>query len=141
MSGLTNVFHLSLSNNFINDLSSLSGLPKLKWLYLDNNNITDLSPLATNTPLTVLAIEGNEFSDISTLYNLISLTDLRIRNSPNALCTDIDALESFLTGAIVTRDSNCYTPINLFNNIGSETDSTASIVFGDAPLTTEQALL
>ena len=51
LSGLTNLWWISLSRNSISDISPLAGLTNLGILYLNDNSISDISPLVANTGL------------------------------------------------------------------------------------------
>lgn len=110
LSGLTNLKHLNLNNNYISDLSALSGMDLLEYLDIHDNRVSDLSPLAGKTRLhtaylyrqwdqtgdlltdisvlaglwnlSTLHLEENHISDLSPLANLMSLTDLNVTSNP-----------------------------------------------------------
>jgi hypothetical protein len=78
---LTNLTHLTLDNNQIVDISTVSGLTNLTHLTLDNNQIVDISTVSGLTDLVVLVLGDNQIVDISTLANLVNLTRLDLREN------------------------------------------------------------
>lgn len=83
---LPSLKELSLSHNYIVDISSLADLKSLTMLNLDWQNgqscehgkLESLSSLAGLTNLTKLAAYGNEISDLSPLVGLTALTELDV---------------------------------------------------------------
>jgi len=76
LKGLTQLTHLDLSWNQIEELSGLEGLTQLTELYLRNNQIKELSPLKDLTQLTHLNLSNNKIKELSALKDLMQLTDL-----------------------------------------------------------------
>lgn len=87
----TNLEYLSLSDNYISDISLLSNLTKLKSLYLDGNYIEDISSLSNLTNLDSVDLEYNQITDIASLSNLINITYLGISDN---LIQDISAISN-----------------------------------------------
>lgn len=78
LSGLTTLENLNLGNNAINDLSPLAGLPLLSGLDLNGNDISDLSGLSDLPSLFSLNLSNNNILDISPLANLNANSNLNI---------------------------------------------------------------
>lgn len=60
--------YINLSNNQIDNISSLSNLPSLQILLLQWNQITDIEPLILNPGINsgdVIILTGNPLNDIS----------------------------------------------------------------------------
>src|SRR3990167_366313 len=72
------ITNLDLSQNNIDNLSSLTNNTSLRELCLDHNHIQNLTPLANNPTLTKLELSGNEITDISPLQHNTALTHLDI---------------------------------------------------------------
>lgn len=72
---------LSLSQNYVKDISGLQGLKKLKYLCLHENSITEneqLENLSKIISLEYLDLSANSITDFSFLSNLINLKELHI---------------------------------------------------------------
>jgi Leucine-rich repeat (LRR) protein len=78
LSGLTALDNLNLGNNAISDLSPLSGLPLLESLDLYSNGISDLTGLTDLPSLYNLNLGNNNILDLSPLANLSSNSNLNI---------------------------------------------------------------
>ncbi|MDF1612690.1 leucine-rich repeat domain-containing protein [Stygiobacter electus] len=73
----TNLIYLSLPNESITDLTSLSALIKLEYLDLNQNRtVEDISPLSNLINLKTLILYSNPIKNISTLANLTKLKEL-----------------------------------------------------------------
>ena len=72
---------LSLLNDDLTDISSLSGLHSLERLALGWNSVEDVSPLAELTSLKSLGLWNNDISDISALKGLEQLEYLDISHN------------------------------------------------------------
>ncbi|WP_066175642.1 cell wall-binding repeat-containing protein [Bacillus marinisedimentorum] len=73
LSGIENasqINHLYLTGNQINDIALLTGLEHLETLDLSNNNISDLSPLDALQNISFLRLDSNAIADISPLSDL-----------------------------------------------------------------------
>ncbi|MCR4606530.1 MAG: leucine-rich repeat domain-containing protein [Oscillospiraceae bacterium] len=70
---------LSIANNSISDITSLSVLGGLSSLNLSNNRITDISALSSLSSLRVLYLDGNPVSDFSPLFSLPELSMLSLK--------------------------------------------------------------
>ncbi len=81
---------LSLTEDELTDISSLSGLGGLTMLDLSGNGISDLSPLSALSSLRTLYLDRNPIEDFSPLYGLTELSMLSIR--------EIDISEAQLKG-------------------------------------------
>ena len=68
LSGMTELWYLSLDGTSVSDISVLSGLTKLETLDLSYSAVTDLSPLHSLTNLRTLDIRGCD----------VSFTELRL---------------------------------------------------------------
>lgn len=70
---------LSLADNRIDDLGSISELGGLRTLDLSGNNIRDISQLGKLSNLRSLNLDGNPLGDLSPLYQLVELSSLSLR--------------------------------------------------------------
>lgn len=77
---LSSLESLSLSDNRLSSLNSLSSLSNLTFLQVSGNSISDLSPLKGMSKLKNLYIDGNPVTDLSPLYSLTSLRTLSMKN-------------------------------------------------------------
>jgi Leucine-rich repeat (LRR) protein len=75
ISDLANLTELHLWINQISDITSLSNLTNLTQLGLSWNQISDISPLQSLTSLTALWLNGNQISDIEPLVNNIGFSE------------------------------------------------------------------
>ena len=80
---LTNLKHLNLCHNRIDDISPLEGLTDLEWLSLADNNLSDsdLSYLKGMSALKSLYLYSNNLKDVSVLKNLSNLETLNLGNN------------------------------------------------------------
>ena len=70
---------LSLADNRIDELGSISELGGLRTLDLSGNNIRDISQLGKLSNLHSLNLDGNPLGDLSPLYQLKELSSLSLR--------------------------------------------------------------
>lgn len=77
-----NITKLDLSENRIDNLSSLSGLGYLMELYASNNDIWNLEPLAGLENLEILDLSGNDIEDADVLAGLPNLKVLNLKGNP-----------------------------------------------------------
>lgn len=83
LSTLENLEFLSAADNDLESTSSLAAFTKLKWLYLANNRLCELEGLVDLGNLLTLDVSANYISDLSPLTGLTRLTDLDLRgNTP-----------------------------------------------------------
>jgi hypothetical protein len=87
---LTSLRELSLSYNWISDISALSSLTFLEELDLERNEISDISALKKLTHLQKLYLNKNDISDISVLENLTALRSLNLSEN---MISDISPLK------------------------------------------------
>lgn len=71
--------NVSLSNNYLTDISVLSSLGGIVNLDLSGNRISDLSPISGHTALKILFLDNNPITDLTQLYSLTGLTSLSIK--------------------------------------------------------------
>jgi internalin A len=101
LAGLTNLKHLTLSSNSIEDISPLAGLMSLEHLDLGHNTIEDISPLSGLVNLEELFLWNNRIRDFSPLAGLVNLRRLQYQGNPGESDTEsirhiIDNLEEDL---------------------------------------------
>lgn len=75
---LKHLKRLTLSGNYIVDISQLVSLDKLQELHLNSNKILDISVLSELKNLQILNLYANKITDISVLINLNKLVNLYI---------------------------------------------------------------
>ncbi len=78
---LTHLTSLSLDNNQVNSLESLSRLKSLSFLNLSNNQINDIKPLSQLVNLKYLYLTNNQISNIEPLSQLVNLLKLYINSN------------------------------------------------------------
>lgn len=96
---MSNLTGLSLDGNSIYDISPLRKLTKMFYLSLNENGISDLSPLEDMKELFTLNFHKNNVSDISTIKGLTALGNVDLRWNPINE-SDIDELEDLLDASI-----------------------------------------
>jgi len=131
---------LSLSNNFVTDISPLAGLTNLTCLNVAWNLITNYEPFLSGfSNLTNLDLGGNSISNVAFLQNLtqlvalglednwisdlsplVGLTNLDSLNLQNNLVTDIQALTNLAELSFVDVSFNLL-------DIGSDSSAMATI--------------
>lgn len=79
--GSDKIKDLSIVNNRIVDLTSLSNLISIENLELNNNYITDISPISNLSNLIKARFSNNYITDISLVENLSNLTHLFLDNN------------------------------------------------------------
>lgn len=83
---------LNVSQNQIQDISTLSKFTNLTSLNLSNNKIEDISPISTIGTITDLRFTGNKVKDISSLSNLVG--SLTILNMDGNKIEDVSAVDN-----------------------------------------------
>ena len=81
LAGLSNLRHLSVTENRVRDLSPLAHLPRIDILDLAVNEIDDVSPLAGLTTLRYLSLDENDVEDLSPLRSLTRMQLLYLSNN------------------------------------------------------------
>ena len=79
--------YLSLADNKLDDISTLSKLSAIKELRLQENQITDVKPLKDLTSVKALYLGDNKLTSVDFLYKLVDLRILYLNNN------EIDSLE------------------------------------------------
>lgn len=92
LSTLENLEFLSAVDNDLESTSSLAAFTKLKWLYLSENRLCELEGLANLTDLLTLDVCSNYISDLSPLTGLTRLTDLYLRGNTPANIKKLSSL-------------------------------------------------
>ncbi len=114
LSGLKNIFYLSVESNQITDISALSGLTNLKYLYLESNQITDISPISGLTKLEYLFLSYNQIDGISALSELTNISELRL--SDNQI-SDISALSKLTNIDTLLLNQNQISDISVLKEL------------------------
>ena len=80
LAGMTKLAELHLSDNAgLRDITALSGLTELWYLSLDGTRVSDLTPLSGLTKLETLDLSYTEVEDLRPLYGLTGLRSLDLR--------------------------------------------------------------
>jgi len=106
LSAMTNLRHLGLARNNINDVSALAGMTNLFKLRLNGNNVSDISALAT-IDVRSLHLHNNNISEISPLLHIPNIGILLLRGNPlncPAYNTYIPELEANNPGIYISYD-------------------------------------
>ena len=96
---------LSLADNRIDDLGSISELGGLRTLDLSGNNIRDISQLGKLSNLHSLNLDGNPLGDLSPLYRLEALGSLSLRGV-SLREGELEQLTTILPGCAILTDSD-----------------------------------
>ena len=96
---------LSLADNRIDALGSISELGGLRTLDLSGNNIRDISQLGKLSKLHSLNLDGNPLGDLSPLYRLEELGSLSLRGV-SLREGELEQLTTILPGCAILTDSD-----------------------------------
>ncbi len=77
----TQITELTLDNNSIDTVHTLSSLTALNFLSLCNNELTEIKGLDRLNSLTTLILVGNKINDLSAISGLKSLTELSVADN------------------------------------------------------------
>lgn len=78
---LPQLFHLSIRNTGISDLSPLADLRALRQLNITNTKVTDISPLSKLKTLQVLGARSIRINNLTALTSLYELTNINLRET------------------------------------------------------------
>tara|TARA_Y100001960_G_scaffold318116_1_gene387413 strand:- start:2797 stop:15378 length:12582 start_codon:yes stop_codon:yes gene_type:complete len=117
--GVTTLYKLNLSGNFIQNVDFLSEVNTVRdTLNLSNNSLTDITGLTTLSSINNLYLQDNEnLGDISSLNNIVSINDLNLSNTGRVDLTGLDSLIT-ITGVFDIRN-NPLTDLSFLNQITS----------------------
>lgn len=104
---------LSISNNLVTNIEPLRSLKNLKDLYLEGNKIEDIEPLGELKNLNSLFMSDCGVSDVSPLENLTKLNYLYIENNNIA---DISALGELKNLCVLWLNNNKVTDISALSD-------------------------
>ena len=117
--GVTSLFTLNMSNNFISNVNFMSDVTTVRGtLNLSNNSLTDISGLTTLSNINNLYLQDNEnLGDISSLNNIVTVNDLNLSNTGRTNLNGLDSLTT-ITGIFDIRN-NPLTDLSFLNQITS----------------------
>ena len=117
--GVTSLFTLNMSNNFISDVNFMSNITTVRnTLNLSNNSLTDISGLTALSSISNLYLQDNEnLGDISSLNNIITVNDLNLSNTGRTNLNGLDSLTT-ITGIFDIRN-NPLNDLSFLNQITS----------------------
>jgi len=98
----TNLTSLSLGNNSLTDIGTVTNLTNLTHLRLSNNSLTDIGTVTNLTNLTSLYLSNNSLTDIGTVTNLAGLITLSLNNN-SFNQAGVDGILNNLYSAFPTR--------------------------------------
>ena len=96
---------LSLANNQLSDISTLTKLGGLSHLNLSDNRISDLRPLGQMTGLRSLYLDNNPITDLKPLYSLRNLSMLSIKGLDIGE-DELDALAAALPACAIHSEAS-----------------------------------
>ena len=118
--GVTSLYTLNLSDNFIQNVNFLSDVTTIReTLNLNDNALTDISGLSniTNAQRILLANNPN-IVDINSLSQLTTIVDLDLRNTGRVSLEGLTNLTT-ITGTLDLRNNANLVDISLFNQFTS----------------------
>ena len=123
LENLNSLTLLSLDNNELSDISSISKLPDLNILYLSNNKLSDINSLAKFKNIEILILSNNMLSDISPLLELTSLNTIFLDNNE---VSDLSPLRRLPRLSRLNLDNNKLSDISTLPDISSLTELSLS---------------
>jgi len=118
LQSLTNLNTLMLSDNYISDIEPLRQLPNLIVLFLDDNKIYDLAPLRMLESLAIVALSNNQIIDFEPLQSLENLTALDLGSNK---VSDISLLQALTSLEILLLYDNHISDITPLQSLTSLT--------------------
>ena len=131
---MTSLTRLWLSNNSIEDVSSLSKLTNLTELWLWNNRIEDISPLSGLTGLPRLSLGRNNVKDVSALSGLANLKTLILNGNRISDLAPLVANEGFGAGVAVDVTDNPLNPASHSTHVPALQARGVSVSFVPSPV-------
>ncbi|MCR3761663.1 Ig-like domain-containing protein [Clostridium felsineum] len=99
----TNLKDLSLTNNYVDNISKLSALTNLENLTLDSNPVTDISPIKNLTNLKSLTLGTEQYSNKDTIAVLKALPNLKSLTLVGTISdSDLQNLKTQLPNCTIT---------------------------------------
>ena len=111
---LVKVVELNLSDNQIDDVSTLKKLKQLKELSLSGNKLSDVSALKDLKQLKELSLSGNQISDLSALKELQQLTFLSLDFNK---ISDVSLLNRLSQLTVIGLSDNQVKDVNAFKEL------------------------
>ena len=117
LAGLSNLRHLSVSDNRVRDLSPLAHLPRIDRLNLAVNAIENVSPLAGLTTLRYLSLDENDVEDLSPLRSLTHMQLLYLSNNRIEDVAPLAGMAALVQLLIVHNRVEDVSPLSTLENL------------------------